>query len=334
MASVDVYLLDNNFNKIGYIDTYESLIWAKRYNSVGALDLQIQPTQEIKKGYYLQRTDDDSLMKVEALEYKNNELIVGAKDCQCLLYQRIIWKTIVFSGTVEDFIRKIINDNIIAPTNEKRKIANFYMTERKGFEDTIEAQTDYENVGEKIEELCKTYDYGFRVIYKDGGFYFDLYKGDASVCIFSPEYENLGDTSFKTDNEEFKNVCLVGGEGDGIARRTESVNLGDEEPEGSARYEMFLDESSLSIEQETEVEELIYRKQLQSEGLQELKNITTTEFEGDVVLETYKYKEDYNLGDTVYIKDKYGNEANQRIREVTETWDVSGYSLEISFSED
>lgn len=152
--------------------------------------------------------------------------------------------------------------------------------------------------------------------------------------MYFPEYENLGDTSFKTDNAEYKNVCLVGGEGDGIARRTESVNLTDEEPSDTARFEMFLDESSLSIEQETEVEELIYRKQLQSAGLEELKNITTTEFEGDVVLETYTYKQDYNLGDLVYIRDKYGNEANQRIREITETWDVNGYSLEISFSED
>lgn len=331
---MELYLLDNNFIKIGYIDIYESLIWVKRYNSKGALDLQVLPSQDFKKGYYLQRNDDDTLMKIQALEYKNNELIIGAEDCQCLLYQRIIWKTIVFSGTVEDFIRKIINDNIINPTNEKRKIPNFYMTERKGFEDTIEAQTDYENVGEKIEELCKTYDYGFRVIYKDNAFYFDLYKGNNSSCVFSPEYENLGDSSFKTDNAEYKNICLVGGEGDGIARRTESVSLDNTEPEGTARYEMFLDESSLSIEQETEVEELIYRKQLQSEGLQELKNITTDEFEGDVVLETYKYKTDYNLGDNVYIKDKYGNEANRRIREVTETWDVDGYSLEISFSED
>lgn len=331
---VNVYLLDNNFNKLAYIDVYESLIWAKRYNSVGALDLQIMPTQIFKKGYYLQRTDDDSLMKIEALEFRNNELIVGAKDCQCLLYQRIIWKTIVFSGTVEDFIRQIINDNIINPTNKKRKIDNFYMTDKKGFTDTIEAQTDYENVGEKIEELCKTYDYGFRVIFKDGSFYFDLYQGSENVCVFSPEYENLGDTSFKTNNEEYRNVCLVGGEGDGIARRTESVNLGDEEPSGQERFEMFLDESSLSIEQETEVEELIYRKQLQSEGLQELKNITTDEFEGDVVLATYTYKKDYNLGDTVYVKDKYGNAGTQRIREVTETWDVDGYSLEISFNED
>lgn len=334
MNNINVYLLDNNFKKIGFLDTFESLIWAKRYNSKGALDLQIQPSQMFKKGYYLQRTDDDSLMKIKALEYKNNELIVGAEDCQCLLYQRIIWKTIVFSGTVEDFIRKIINDNIINPSNEKRKISNFFMTERKGFEDTIEAQTDYENVGEKIEELCKTYDYGFRIIFKDGGFYFDLYKGEKNNCVFSPEYENLGDTSFKTDDEDFKNVCLVGGEGDGIARRTESVNLGDEEPSEADRFEMFLDESSLSMEQETEVEELIYRKQLQSEGLQELKNIKITEFEGDVVLETYKYKTDYNLGDLVYIRDKYGNEDTQRIREVTETWDVSGYSLEVSFNEE
>lgn len=331
---MDLYLLDNNFNIISYIDKYESLIWATRYNSKGALDLQIMPSTIFKKGYYLQRSDDNTLFKITALEYKNNELIVGAEDCTCLLYQRIIWKTIVFSGTVEDFIRKIITDNIISPSNSARKIDNFILTDKKGFTDTIEAQTDYENVGEKIEELCKTYDYGFRVIFKDNKFYFDLYQGSQNNCVFSPEYENLGDTSFKTDNEDYKNTCLVGGEGDGIARRLESVYIGDTEPSGAERFEEFLDEESLSIEQETEVEELIYRKQLQEAGREELKSITTDEFEGEVVLQTYTYKTDYNLGDKVYIRDKYGNEGNVRIREVTETWDVDGYSIEISFNED
>lgn len=334
MTDINVYLLDNNFKKIAYIDSYESLIWAKRYNQKGGLDLQIKPSQLFKKGYYLQRSDDDSLMKITALEYKNNELIVGAEDCQCLLYQRIIWDTIIFSGTVEDYIREIITENIISPANSARKISNFYLTERKGFTDEIDIQSEYENLGEEIEELCKSYDYGFRVYYKDGGFYFDLYKGETSKCVFSPEYENLGDTSFKTDDGEFKNVCLVGGEGEGSDRVLESINLGTEEPTADSRFEMFLDESSLSSNQSTTISETTYRKQLKVEGLHELKSITTTEFEGDVVLETYKYKIDYNLGDFVYIRDKYGNEANQRIREVTETWDVNGYSLEISFSED
>jgi hypothetical protein len=332
---MDLYLLDNNFKRIGYVDCYESLIWATRYNTKGGVDLQIMPSQMFKKGYYLQRNDDANLMKINALEYKNNELIVGAEDCTCLLYQRVIWKTIVFSGTVEDFIREIIIENVIDPTNEARKIDNFELTEKKGFTDEIEAQTDYENVGEKIEELCKTYDYGFRVIFKDNKFYFDLYQGAQSKCVFSPEYENLGDTSFKTTTEDYHNACLVGGEGEGSDQILESVYIGATEPSGQNRYETFLDESSTSMTQDgTTIKEETYRKHLRVYGTEELMSTSTDEFEGEVVLQTYNYKTDYNLGDKVHIKDKYGNEQDVRIREVTETWDVDGYSIEISFDED
>ena len=333
---MDLYLLDNKFNRIAYIDCYESLIWATRYNSKGALDLQIMPSTIFKKGYYLQRNDDNVLMKITALEYKNNELIVGAEDCTCLLYQRIIWKNIVFSGTAEDFIREIIIENVINPTNSARKIDNFELTEKKGFTDTIEAQTDYENVGEKIEEICQTYDYGFRVIFKDNKFYFDLYQGSQNNCVFSPEYENLGDTSFKTDNEDYKNSILVGGEGDGSDRIVESTYIGTSEPSGVDRYEEFLDESSTSMTQDSgTITETAYRRHLRVYGIEELMSVSNTdEFEGEVVLQTYTYKTDYNLGDKVYIKDKYGNEGNVRIREITETWDRDGYSIEISFNED
>lgn len=333
MKDINLYLLDESFNKIALVDDFSSLIWAKRYNSKGALDLEVRPSLLYKKGLYLYRNDDSSLFRINALEYKNDELIVGAEDCQCILYQRIIWKTIIFSGTVEDYIRKIITDNIISPSDTSRKISNFYLTDKKGFTDTIEAQSDYEIVGEAIEELCKAYDYGFRVIFKNNAFYFDLYKGGQSLCIFSPDYENLGDNSFSTTNEDFKNVLLVGGEGDGIARRLEEVYIQNAEPQGLERFENFLDESSLSIEQEDPLGEEIYRKQLQEKGKEELKATTTDTLEGEVVLATYTYKEDYNLGDIVYIKDKYNNEGNFRIREVCETWDINGYKIEIDFNE-
>lgn len=334
MKNLNLYLLNESFERIAYIDVFSSLIWAKRYNSKGALDLQVIPSNIYKKGYYLFREDDESLFRINALEYKDNELIVGAEDCQCILYQRIVWKTIIFSGTVEDYIRKIITDNIISPSNTLRKIKNFYLNEKKGFTDTIEAQSDYENVGELIEELCKAYDYGFKVIFKNNGFYFDLYKGGESLCVFSPEYENLGDSSFTTTNEDYKNIVLVGGEGDGIARRLESSYIQDTEPQGLGRFESFLDESSLSIEQEDPIGEEIYRKQLQEKGKEELKATTTDTLEGEVVVNTYEYKKDYNLGDFVHIKDKYNNEGDFRIREVSESWDENGYKIEISFNED
>lgn len=57
-------------------------------------------------------------------------------------------------------------------------------------------------------------------------------------------------------------------------------------------------------------------------------------FTADVVPDlTFKYKEDYFLGDLVTIENEYGISSVARITEVLESWDSTGYSLEIKFNE-
>ena len=57
-----------------------------------------------------------------------------------------------------------------------------------------------------------------------------------------------------------------------------------------------------------------------------------TSFEGTVIPDvTYKYREDYNLGDIVSIENEYGIGANARIIEVLEVLDSTGYSIEPKF---
>lgn len=48
---------------------------------------------------------------------------------------------------------------------------------------------------------------------------------------------------------------------------------------------------------------------------------------------TYKYKEDYWLGDLVTVENEFGISTVARITEVLESWDATGYNLEIKFNE-
>ena len=47
-------------------------------------------------------------------------------------------------------------------------------------------------------------------------------------------------------------------------------------------------------------------------------------FEGEIDTSNYKYKEDYDVGDIVTVKNQYGITTNARITEVIETWDNTG----------
>lgn len=57
-----------------------------------------------------------------------------------------------------------------------------------------------------------------------------------------------------------------------------------------------------------------------------------TEFSGSVDYESsYRYHRDYELGDMVKIRGKYGITQDVRITEVSETFDSNGYAIEVNF---
>lgn len=341
---MEINVLNNNFEKIAIVDQYRSLIWSKRYYDIGALDLEIEASIEtlsiFKKGYYITRGDDDAIYVIKALEVDTQEdgdnyLIIGAYDCKEILQRRIVWNTVVFTGTAENYIRKLITDNVINPTATNRKINNFNLKAAKGFTETIDQQVTYDNLADKIIEVCTTFGYGWKVTRENGQFYFDLYKGvDRSInqdvtprIVFSPENENIISTKYKTDDSDFKNVALVGGEGEGVDRKKRTIG----NAEGLDRYETFIDASGLSSN--TEEGDLVdYYNALIAEGKEKLsEQAVTTSFEGEVDTNSYKYKTDYNLGDLVTVKNEYGITSNARITEVIETWDDEGYTVEPKF---
>ncbi len=334
---MDINILNTNFERIAIVDYYKSLMWCKRYYTAGALDIEIEATAEVleifQKGYFITRNDDDGIYRIEALELNTDiengdYLIVGAYDCKNILKQRIIWNTVIFSGTVENYIRKLIIDNVISPTIAERKINNFALKDSHGYTEVIEQQTTYDNLCEKIISVCETYEYGWRIIFENGMFYFDLYKGQDEGVRFSPEYENISNTTYKADWSEYKNVALVGGDGEGIDRKLTSVG----DNAGLDRFEMFVNASSISSNTE-EYDEVSYYNSLKNEGKEKLAETAVSgEFDGEIDwLNTYKYKEDYNLGDIVTIDNGYGVVIKARIIEIIETWDSEGYTLEPKF---
>lgn len=341
---VDINILDSNFNLIAIVDTYQSLIWCKRYNDIGALDLQIEATNEnlsiFKEGNYITRNDDETVYRIEAIEVdtneeKDNSLIIGAYDIKKILNQRIVYNTENYNTTVENVIRGLITNNFISPTNQARKINNFALKEAKGFSERIRTQITYDIVGEKITELCKTYGYGYKITLENGIFYFDLFKGidktnkqnEAPIIIFSPEYDNLVSSKYNLNISDVKNVALVGGEGEGENRK--KIELGT--ATGLNRFEMFVDASSISSD-EGAISDTEYNQLLTENGKEQLAQFSIFgSFEGVIDTNLYEYKKDFDLGDIVSLENEYGIQVDARIIEVIETWDEEGYTLEPYF---
>lgn len=378
----EFYLLDNELKKKYIIDTYSSAIWAKRYNDIGDCELVISASIEnfrkIKECKYIARNDDDMVCKIKKVELQTDEengdqLILTGKDITDILNQRIVIKQTNFNGLVEDYIRTLINDSIIKPTNTDRKIKNFNLANKKGFTETIREQVTYDNVGDKIQKLCKQYGWGYKVTINNGSFIFALYKGsDISEYItFSHNYDNISTTDYSKDDSNIKNVALVAGEGEGVARKTITIGNGI----GIDRHELYVDARDISSE--IDYDELltnypngkekvinnviyyqvnginiailtkndageitnvqlcnnIYMENLKNTGYEKMSEYTSiTSFAGEIIVGmSYKYKEDYNLGDIVNIVNEYGISINVRISEVIENQDDNGYTMEPTF---
>lgn len=341
-----INVLDKDLTKIAIVDTFTSLMWCKRYYEAGALDLQIEATRQnlelFTDGRFITRDDDETVyviraVQLETKENRDNSLIVGAVDCKSILNQRIIWGIINYSGTVENYIRKLVTDNIISPALWERRIPNFTLGDMVGFPETIKQQASYVNIGEKISELCKTYDIGCTVSLDDNGmFVLDIYRGvnrsqsqkEVNPLVFSPEFDNLVSSKYEVDSTKYKNACLVGGEGEGKDRKTLAVG----NAFGIERHEIFIDQKSSSSNTEETISEADYYESLRSKGEGELAKLAVkAEFEGEVVSDSYQYKVDYNLGDTVTVINEFGVTADAKIVEIVETWDSEGYTLEPIF---
>lgn len=337
---MDLYVRNKNFEIVGIIDIATSVIWARRYNTVGDFELYLPATSGnillLQEDRYITRTDTDSVMIIECIEITTNVedgnyLTVTGRSLESILKRRIVWQQTNLYGKAELCIRQLITENIIEPSVTARKISNFVLGDLRGFTDTMEKQITGKNLGDSIEDICQTFGYGYKITLQDGCFVFDLYTGidrsynqsNLPYVVFSADYENLLNSDYKLDKTDYKNVVLVAGEGEGLERKTQSV--GGLFHKGLQRREMYSDARNASTNN-GEISDEDYYNQLIEDGQETLDNNQAAEtFIGEVdYSKPYQYGKDYTLGDIVQVVNEYGIEATPRITEIIESEDENG----------
>lgn len=257
---IDLYVLNEDLEIIGIVDCYSSLIWANRYDSDGDCEIYIEANKEnvelLKQDYYLIRTDDDNMAcKIKYIEIvtdaeNGDYLTITGYDSKDILSQRVVWKQTNINGKAEDCIYDLVIKNFINTEIQDRKFQNkngkakLLLDNKQGFIETMTGQTTYTDIEEKIQEICKKFEWGYRIKVKDGNFYFSLYKGEdrSDKVVFSSDFENLQSTKYTSDKTNIKNVALIGGEGEGSKRSKEVAGQGI----GNDRYETFVDAKDIS----------------------------------------------------------------------------------------
>lgn len=255
----NVYVLNLELQLIGIVDTYKSLIWSDRYKTLGDCEIYVPANDNtiglLQMGYYLMIENDDMICRINKIELDTstedgNYLIVTGIDVKSFLHQRIVWGTMNCNGSVEDFIRLMVTNTLISPGMSYRKLVTptsrqiMYLGNKANFTEITTEQVSYKNVGEKTEEYCNSYGWGYKVTLNNNAFYFYLYKGTnrTNNVVFSNDYENLSSTKYIEDDTNLGNTALIAGQGEGAARLNKMSGNG----KSVDRYEIFVDARDLS----------------------------------------------------------------------------------------
>lgn len=349
---MDVTVLNTNLDAISIVDVYESFIWTDRYYEYGDFELFTSMTDTIlnyiRQDYYLQSRESEHVMIIEKIRINSdsengNHITVTGRSLESILDRRIVWGQKTITGNLQNGIRTLLNENVISPADSTRRISNFIFeasTDPAITSLKIDAQYTGDNLYDVINKICSERSIGFKVTLNNNKqFVFKLYAGtdrsyDQSAnpyVVFSPKFENIINSNYVESKSALKTVTLVGGEGEGSARKYTTVGGGS----GLNRRELFTDARDISsdVGDGVVLSDAEYTAQLQQRGKEKLaENTDVTSFEGQVETTVmFRYGEDFFNGDVVQIANEYGHETKARIVEIVMSEDEDGNSVYPTF---
>ncbi len=347
---MELYVFDKELNFLGILDGFFSLRWVRRYSKCGEFELHCGLTPAtlnlLNRGNIIWKND---CTEAGIIEYRNitlnvqkeEVLIVSGRFLTGYLNRRIIWGTERLYGKAEVVIRTLVKNHAINPDNPERVIPMLELGTLKGFTQEVSKQVSYSNLLETIEGIALASGFGFRtnLDLTNKKLVFDIYVGlnrtaGQSVnapAIFSQEFENILEQEYTDSLDNYRNVALVGGVGEGPERKLVTVGSG----EGLERFEIFADRRDLSNEDENgdpipDAEYLPLLEQVGHEVLAENTEIQT--FDSKINLRSnLVYKQDFDLGDIVTCTSKkWGVTVDTRITEIEEIYE-HGFDVNVTF---
>lgn len=351
---MDLYVLNSSYEKIAVIDNYQSIIWTLRYFTPGDFELYTPATPELLQilqvDNMLVRDRDcindeyHNVMMIRNIEIQSDaetgdSLIITGQCLKSIVARRVVANQTNLSGTVTDCIRQLITENIISPNDSDRAIDNFTLgTDSVDNPPVMKMQITGDNLATAIAELGATYGYGWDVYIKAGNLVFYIYEGaDRSFnqninphVVFSTEYDNLLSSNYKENRDNYANVAIVAGEGEGTARKKVTVGTAT----GLDRIELWVDDRNASSN-DGEITSTEYLNLLEAAGEEKLAETEiTTEFTGEILPgANFTYGVDYFLGDIVQIENDYGISKATRITEIIASKDENGENVIPTFEE-
>lgn len=310
---------------------------------------------------------DDGVMGIIKYRYKvtdEEESTIEIKGfiVDRILYTRCFLTTKVFTGTVTEISRNMVDFFFISNNDSRRNVPIISLSNDSKYipqSENSSIQDTGHSVGYVLESLLGSFEYGFS-LYPEISRYdeeagitinlselsFRVHKPndrtidnneDNSPVVFSRSMNNLMSSVYTEDYTEHCSTAIVAGEGEGSERTT--VEIGDSVASGLDRTELYVDARDIQSESDgramTEEE---YTEALSNRGFSYLEDhsafssVTGTIIDGS---SSYVYGRDFFLGDYVSVIDEdFGIIANVQITSVKKSLTESGEKIDLTFGKE
>lgn len=330
---ITVFQITNTiFEPIGDLSQFTSIILPDAFNGYGNFELWApimdDNSELLKKGNILWTGGENAyiieIVKSTVDNKGEKSYNVKGRSLERFLCDRIIWGGYTKSGYASTIMYDIVDKNCINPTNSKRKLPWLVNATDLHLGNQI---SQYQKTGGEVYDalinLATDSDIGFSIIFdpRNKQLIFEVRAGaDRTIdntsgndpVVFSTDLEDILSSSYYSNNEDEKTMCLVQGEDSGSSRKSETV--GAVNGVGYNRRELYVDARDLQSEvynedgTTTSLTDSQYRATLIQRGKEKLaEHVTTETFDaqirqfGDI---QYEFGVDYVKGDKVTVIDK------------------------------
>lgn len=350
--SVRLLALDEDFNILGDVSLFRSLIWTRRYTRLGMYELHTsrEGFALLQRGKYLYRNDADELGLIEESGYSINEN--GSRDAYCkgyfaekLLADRVLDAAFHLSGNLESSMRAMTGRYAISPADPERKIPHLKLGKIEGLSQKVACQRTGASLSDALYDIGNSFGVSHRVRYdfQTNDLLFEVWQGkdrrdcqtENSWALFSDSFCNVRNAVYNKNVADYKNFAYVAGEGEGAERVIAAVDL---RQAGEERRELYVDARDLSRDDgngnATPMAD--YLELLRQRGREKLALCRAAEtVDGGVDPHAnLAYRKDFDLGDLcTYTNLEIGVTVDRRITEITETYEGGKMTLDVTFGE-
>lgn len=236
--------------RLGQIGVWVSLYWDEPYNTLTDSKLEVRPTAEnlelLREGRWLRRSDSSVPMRIchRSNENEDANLVCTLYPATWILSKRVS-TAVVKNENAEAAMRRLVENMQPWPKLE--------LGEAVGFDTRYTAQTSGGTVLDYLTTIGAACDLGFRVRLDgknaDKKFVFEVYRPTADPNNrFNSKWGTLNGASWAFGDNDYCNVAVVQGAGEGTSRATVTVGLTD--AAGADRRELYVDARDVQPDEE------------------------------------------------------------------------------------